>query len=228
MCLKSACDKPIRSEELEADHGTVRSLMRWTMRLCAVLGVLGVLLVATPAAIWLMPRPIDSFEVLPGDTLIVLGSGTVGGFPDLDTYWRCVYAVRYFRIGAFQRVVLSGGPPRVGEEPVASVMAAFVRNAGIPAEKLLLETSSQNTFENALYARERLKEIPSGRIVLLTSDYHARRAAAAFRRVGLPVHVVAVPYVIKLGNTPTLRPLLLQIVLSEQAKRLWYRYKGWA
>ncbi|OFW00680.1 MAG: hypothetical protein A3G20_07220 [Acidobacteria bacterium RIFCSPLOWO2_12_FULL_59_11] len=107
-------------------------------------------------------------------------------------------------------------------------MADFLHATGIPADKLLLETSSRSTRENALYVRKLLLAFPADKIVLLTSDYHTQRAAAAFRRVGLPSTVVIAPYITKLDSTPTLRPWLLEQVLVERLKLLWYRYKGWA
>ena len=202
-------------------------LVRWSVRFFALLGVLAVLVVGTPLAIWLMPPPTGSFDVPAGDTLVVLGSGTNGEFPDLDTYWRCVYAARIFHGSSFQRIVLSGGSSEEGRKPVAEVMAAYLHASGIPADKTLLETSSRSTRENALHVRKLLLEIPAGKTVLLTSDYHTKRAAAAFRRVGLPMDVVIVPYIIKLGDNPAIRPMLLWQMMLERLKFLWYWYKGW-
>jgi len=217
----------LRGGEIPAGNGVPSYLRRWSVRLFALLGGFAVLAVGTPLAIWLMPSPAGSFRAPAGDTLVVLGSGTTDEFPDLDTYWRCVYAARIFHAGSFERLVLSGGMPRKEQTPVASVMAAFLRATGIPADKMLLETSSQSTRENALYVSRLLSTIPAGKVVLVTSDYHTQRASAAFRRVGLPVTVVIVPYVIKHGGQPTLRPMLLWEVLLERLKLLWYRYNGW-
>ncbi len=208
-------------------HSALLGLVRWSVRLFALLGVLAVLVVGTPLAIWLMPPPTGSFDALAGDTLVVLGSGTNGEFPDLDTYWRCVYAARIFHRSSFQRIVLSGGSSEEGGKPVAAVMAAYLHAGGIPADKMLLETSSRSTRESALHVRRLLLAIPAGKTVLLTSDYHTQRAAAAFRRVGLPIDVVIVPYIIKLRDNPALRPMLLLEVLRERLKFLWYWYKGW-
>jgi uncharacterized SAM-binding protein YcdF (DUF218 family) len=174
-----------------------------------------------------MPQPVGSFSASSGETLIVLGSGVTDEFPDLDTYWRCVYAARMFRAGSFERIVLSGGAPPGRAFSVASVMQSFLQASGVPAEKVLLETRSQSTHENALRVRELLSALPSGKIVLLTSDYHTQRAAAVFQKVGVPVSPVIVPYVIKLISEPRLRPMLVRDVLLERLKLAWYRYNGW-
>ena len=199
----------------------------WSFRVLAAFGLLTILVMATPVVTWFMPRRAGSFDPPAGDTLVVLGAGEVADFPDLESYWRCVYAVRFFRTGSFHKIVLAGGPTVQGEEPVAAVMAAFLRSAGIPADKMMLETSSRSTRENALFVRELLNGLQPGKIVLLTSDYHTQRAQAVFRHVGMNVAVVAVPYILKLGNMPFYRPMLLEIELYEYAKRLWYRLNGW-
>lgn len=224
----SFCTPP-SAVEVHRQHlqGCFQYLRVWGIRSLALLGLLTILFVATPAALWLMPNPAGSFAPPAGDTLVVLGAGAVTDFPDLETYWRCVYAVRFFRSGSFQRIVLAGGSTGEGAVPVATVMAAYLESAHIPADKILLESSSRSTRENALFVREMLRGIPADKVVLLTSDYHTRRAEAVFRRVGLNPAVVAVPYVIKLGNMPAYRPMLFEKVLFEQLKRLWYRYQGW-
>lgn len=201
--------------------------LAWGRRALILLGFLTVLVIATPAVVWITPRVAGSYDPSPGDTLVVLGAGTVAEFPDLDTYWRCVYAVRFFRSGSFQRIVLSGGSPSDGTMSVATVMANFLKSAGIPADAMLLETASHSTRENAVLVGQLLSGIHPGKVMLLTSDYHTRRARAAFQRAGMDVDVVPVPYVEKLGSNPSLRPMLLVLELTEYAKILWYRFKGW-
>lgn len=207
--------------------GCYRYLGIWVIRALAISGLVTILLIATPAVVWLMPHPAGFFDPPPGDTLVVLGAGTEGDLPDLETYWRCVYAARLFRSGSFKRIVLAGGPAVPGETPVAAVMAAYLEHANFPSDRILLETSSHSTRENAVYVRELLREVHPGKIVILTSDYHTRRAEAAFRHAGLDVVVAAVPYIVKLGSTPAYRPMLLELLLKEEAKQLWYRFKGW-
>ena len=200
----------------------------WTIGALAGLGLLTIPTVATNAVLWLMPPPAGSFDAPAGDTLVVLGSGAEEDLPDLETYWRCVYAVRIFRAGSFKRIIVAGGPPVPGKVPVAAVMAAYLRSANVPADQVLLESSSSSTRENALFVGKMLAGMDAGRVVLLTSDYHTRRAEAVFRKAGVKIKVVSVPFVLKLGNRPSNRPMLLRLVLSEYAKLLWYHYKGWA
>src|SRR5690606_4564593 len=53
-----------------------------------------------------------------------------------------------------------------------------------------VETRSRNTRENALYTKETLKQHPElQKMVLVTSAFHMRRAAACFQKVGLEASI---------------------------------------
>src|SRR4051794_28139716 len=106
-------------------------------------------------------------------------------------------------------------------------MANYVRTA-IPDDQILLESSSQSTRESALFIRDMLRDLPPGKIILLTSDYHLRRSLAVFRRVGIDVTGVAAPYTSIRSGHPLERPVLLQELLIEDAKRIYYRWNGWS
>ena len=63
---------------------------------------------------------------------------------------------------------------------------------GVPAERILLEASSQTTREEAVLIAPMLRAMSVTRIVLVTSDIHMRRSLGAFRAVGLdPVPAIA-------------------------------------
>lgn len=68
--------------------------------------------------------------------------------------------------------------------PGAEVMAAAFRETGIPQARLLLETRSRNTSENARLSYDLAQPKPSETWVLVTSAFHMRRAMASFERAG--------------------------------------------
>ena len=70
-------------------------------------------------------------------------------------------------------------------------MGRFLTASGIPPDKILLETNSASTRENALFTAAMIQTLP-GTKVLLTSDYHMFRARRAFEAAGL--HVVPRPF----------------------------------
>jgi uncharacterized SAM-binding protein YcdF (DUF218 family) len=69
---------------------------------------------------------------------------------------------------------------------------------GVPREKILLETESTDTKENALFSAQRLRELQPTRVVVVTSALHMPRAVRWFARAGLQV----IPAPVKLDPPP--------------------------
>ncbi|MPQ95263.1 YdcF family protein [Thioclava sp. JE_KL1] len=68
--------------------------------------------------------------------------------------------------------------------PGAEVMAAAFRETGIPQARLLLETRSHNTTENARLSYNLAHPKPDETWLLITSAFHMRRAMASLERAG--------------------------------------------
>lgn len=87
-------------------------------------------------------------------------------------------------------VVASGG--QGPDEPVseAHAMATYLREQGIPDDLLIEEDRSTSTRENLTFSRELLAQrAADGRLLVVTSSYHALRAAIQSRRLRLPAQV---------------------------------------
>lgn len=192
----------------------------------AALGFLMVIVTATPLvhmwARWLA-GPLDDPR---GDVLIILGaSGSINGILSASSYWRSIYGVWAYRGGGFQQVVVSGGPDPSGHT-IAGSMADFLVCQGVPREKILLESRSTSTRENAVYTTEMLKKVPGSK-VLLTSDFHIYRASRAFRKAGLQVQLRPYPDILKRASSWQNRwPAFLDLIV-ETAKIVYYRLRGW-
>ena len=83
-------------------------------------------------------------------------------------------------------LIVSGGQGDDELMPEAEAMAAYLAGRGVPASRLVLECRSRSTEENLQFSRALLDEIrPGARAVIVTSDFHAFRAALIARRIGL-------------------------------------------
>jgi uncharacterized SAM-binding protein YcdF (DUF218 family) len=71
--------------------------------------------------------------------------------------------------------------------PESALIRDLLVEWGVPKDAILLETRSQNTRENALFAAEILSAQDWDRVLLVTSASHMKRAAGAFRAVGVEV-----------------------------------------
>ncbi len=198
--------------------GAVRNLL-------AVLGLTVVLVTATPVTSawtrWLTGNRWDSAE---GDTLIVLSAepplrpGELMGY---SSYWRCVGAVNAWRKGQFRRVVVTGSSGS------AASMAEYLTAHGVPPDIILREDAAKSTAENASFTANLLPPDKRGRVALLSSDYHMRRAVAVFEKAGFE-RLVVIPQAD--AGKRLLNPLQRwQVAVdlgTETAKLMWYAVSG--
>ncbi|MCI6587883.1 MAG: YdcF family protein [Clostridiales bacterium] len=104
--------------------------------------------------------------------------------PTQELHARVYAAAQAYARGAAGVIVASGGrlPGHRVEE--ATVMARLLCEAGVPKGAVMLEDQSQNTMENMRYSAQKLGGAKGRRVLVVTSDYHLRRAVLTARRVG--------------------------------------------
>ena len=96
-----------------------------------------------------------------------------------------------------------------------------------PTATRLGEPRADSTRENAIFIRE-LLGADAGRVVLLSSDYHMRRAGAAFARAGLAVKPLPCPDIAKRANGAWFwRWEAARLLGMETLQLLSYSGKGW-
>lgn len=75
------------------------------------------------------------------------------------------------------RLMFSGAPSPDGRSSVARTMAEVARRLGVPADRVLVEERSTNTYENLVFSKSMLKG-QYGRVWLVTSALRMPRAMA--------------------------------------------------
>jgi uncharacterized SAM-binding protein YcdF (DUF218 family) len=151
--------------------------------------------VAEPLVRSLERRVLPERELGSAEAIVVLGGGAGPALPPRTTVElgdegdRLLHAARLWRDGRAPVVVVCGGRsnPSLTREPEASAMAEMLRFLGVPAEAILEERASRNTWENAVEAHRLLEPRAMRRILLVTSAMHMPRAAGMFRHVGFEV-----------------------------------------
>jgi uncharacterized SAM-binding protein YcdF (DUF218 family) len=109
---------------------------------------------------------------------------------------RCLRAADLYEQGPRCPVVVAGGdmdPDKPGPT-VAEAMGEFLTRYGIPAEDMVLETTSESTYENALECRKLFESRSIRRVILVTDAIHLRRAEMCFRKQGIQVLPVGCLY----------------------------------
>lgn len=195
-------------------------LLRFFGRGLAAIGALLVLVTVTPLVTWWARALAGPWDDPPGEILIVLAGDQIDD--DIigeSSYWRSVYAVRFWRSNQFRQIVISGSN-------AAATMGRFLVSQGVPAAAITIEGRSTSTRENAVNTAEVLRGF-SGRKVLLTSDYHMYRAHRAFLKAGLAVSPRPFPDAGKRVNIYRSRWGLFCELAAETGKILYYRARGW-
>ncbi len=162
--------------------------MRSAARLVApvVLAVLVVVeLWVTVAATWMYvvagDRVLDAEQVPDGSTLLVLGSLVEDGVPGDYVRGRLDVAAELYRDGRVVRIINSGnGSPAAGDEP--AVMRSHLEAAGVPAQVMVDDPLGLDTAASCRRARE---VFGVDRLVVVTQDFHLRRAIALCRGEGV-------------------------------------------
>lgn len=143
--------------------------------------------------------PIVVVDTLPQAPAIVVLGGAIKP-PDrrqalpalVDSSDRVWHAARLYRAGKAPLLLLSGGSdPAVSTVSEAQAMQWFLRDLGVPDQAMLLEQKSRTTQENAAFSAAILKRLGIGRVLLVTSALHMRRAAAHFEAQRIEVVPVA-------------------------------------
>lgn len=227
------------------------SLTRRGAFLVAMIVVMGLLwLLATPWASHNLQSLIESqagevsAEQLPKtDAIVVLGGTlTPPASPGSDANLsaaadRLVYAARLYKLGKSPIILISGGNATSAETMDAESVhaAALLRGWGIPADAILTETESVNTYENAVYSKLMLDQHNLKSVLLVTSALHMPRALATFESAGVQAIPAATDFESRLPAASGMEawvadPAALEgttRALKEIFARLVYRQRGW-
>jgi len=145
---------------------------------------------------YLMLRPLESrYSPVSESTLhrdvrwiVVLGGGMRDGMIhtpedrlEEDSLRRVTEGVRLARLLPGARLVLCGGNYYKDGPSLASAMNQVVLNQGLPRERVVLESASWDTRDQALFVRDRLGRTP---FYLVTSASHMKRAMGMCQRLG--------------------------------------------
>ncbi|MEC9463239.1 MAG: YdcF family protein [Pseudomonadota bacterium] len=133
------------------------------------------------------------------------------------------------------RILVSGGDGSLSGiyEGDAAASIRFFEAFGISRDRLIAETTSRNTDENAQNSRELLASNDLGQCLLITSAFHMPRSVGLFRKAGVEVAPWPVDYRTA-GNVslaldftqPTLNSQQMSTAVREWVGLVAYRLMG--
>ncbi len=149
---------------------------------CAVLYLVRRPILRFAAEAWIVEDPLDN-----ADALIVLGD---------DNFYadRATRGAQLFREGKAPVIVASGRRlrPNAG---IAELMEHDLMERGVPRDKIVrLADDADSTLEEARALARLVRERKWHNVIVVTSNYHTRRARYIFQRVfpqGMVVHIAS-------------------------------------
>lgn len=121
-----------------------------------------------------------------------------------DAAERFYVPLTLYQQGKVRRLLLSGGASSLTGrlKPEADYVLPVLRSFGVPDSAIWVENTSRNTHENALNtaALLRRKNVAHDTVLLVTSAFHMKRAAAVFRKAGVAVIPYPVHYISDYGR----------------------------
>jgi uncharacterized SAM-binding protein YcdF (DUF218 family) len=147
-------------------------------------------------------RPFQQTDIVSGrrTAIVVLGTGSIMvedwdgrtfSASDRSAMTRVLETARVFRMVDPAMVISSGGDPHPekGRPPTGETMREAMLRLGIPADRIMVETASKTTRDEAAIVALMLTAQGIEQVILVTSETHMRRSLATFRAVG----VTAIP-----------------------------------
>ena len=130
--------------------------------------------------------------------IVVLGGGTIQGSPEegeghdalsSDALKRAVYASTLCDTFQVPLVFTGGKVFDHDQEPEAFAAGRLFETLGLDSSRIILETESRNTWENAREIAKLFSDEEHGieRAILVTSAYHVKRGVFCFERNGISV-----------------------------------------
>jgi uncharacterized SAM-binding protein YcdF (DUF218 family) len=193
------------------------------------------------------PDPVPQAEVM-----IVLGGGTEPAEPPRQIVKvngsgdRVIYAAWLYKQGKALHILVSGGllDWTESQSTPAQDMSTLLQMLGVPEPAIWLQPNSRNTYEDAVYCAQILRQKGINRALLVTSAWHMPRAVKLFQAQGLEVIPLPTDYNVTkaewerlwsgdprawiLGALPSVDHLdLTTKMLKEYMGILTYNIRGW-
>lgn len=126
----------------------------------------------------------------------------------------------YFK-GQIGKILISGGSGRIFDPtPESTILQDYLIKIGVDPDDIIIEDQSRNTFENAKYSADIIKQMKLPPPYLLTtSAMHMRRSALCFKKQQIEVDTFSV------NQKIYKRELTLDVLLLPNATILHYWYQ---
>jgi uncharacterized SAM-binding protein YcdF (DUF218 family) len=105
---------------------------------------------------------------------------------------RFIQTLKLYNQGFIKKILISGGDGSLNQKKPKEadfIYQELIKNK-VPAQNIIVENASRNTYENAIYSKKIIDSLElKGPFVLITSALHMPRSEKFFNKAGLPVEI---------------------------------------
>lgn len=163
-----------------------RRRRRWPRRL--LLGLLG-LIIAMATYYLLTLYQVHSTgredRARPAEAIVVLGAAQYDGRPSAQLQARLDHALTLWQQGLAAVMVVTGGNQPGDRFTEAEASAAYLVERGVPAEAIVLENASRNTYDALAGTQVLLAQRGLDDVLIVSDPFHLLRARLIAEEVGL-------------------------------------------
>ena len=153
----------------------------------------------------------------PVGAIVVLGAAQYDGRPSPVLKRRLDHALELYRADVAPEIVLTGGKRDGDRFTEAFTGFKYLRQAGVPAEALVIISDGSNTWESLAAAARQLKAQGEDSVVLVSDPYHNERLLGTAGDLGLEAGVSST------GVEPSLRQLTGETLAVGLGRIVGYR-----
>jgi uncharacterized SAM-binding protein YcdF (DUF218 family) len=136
---------------------------------------------------------------------------------------RLIQTIRLYKLGHIKKILITGGSgnPWRQEYKEADFVKEQLIEMGIPAEDIIKENRSRNTYENAFYTKQLLDSLKINEpFLLITSAIHMKRSQKVFDKTGIKT----VAYPCNFNAIPNPQGFVATVVPSLEALKSWDQF----
>ncbi|HEU4837060.1 MAG TPA: YdcF family protein [Pyrinomonadaceae bacterium] len=98
---------------------------------------------------------------------------------------RINHALSLYKKGQVRKLIFTGGQGNPGEPTESSAARDYALQSGVPANDILIEEKSHNTYENIVYAKQLADTHGIKKVLIVSDPLHMKRAMSMASDVGL-------------------------------------------
>lgn len=134
------------------------------------------------------PKPIHKAQAA-----IVLGAAAWGNRPSPVYKERLNHAIGLYHNDMVDKIVFTGGTPKVGYPTEAAVGQRYALQQGVAIGDVLSENTSRDTYQNLINAQKVANQVDLDDFILVSDPYHMARAKLMAEDLGMQVQISPTP-----------------------------------